>query len=131
MINIRINYLVIVIVSIISVGVITLNIEWPNQQQDQVKRIISRGELRVSTINSPLMSFNDKQEASGFDYELTKRFADYLGVKLRINVRQISINFLMTLKTVIVTLLLQDFFIMRSASIKHSLALPTIPFPSS
>lgn len=87
MINIRINYLVIVIVSIISVGVIALNIEWPNQQQDQVKRIISRGELRVSTINSPLMSFNDKQEASGFDYELTKRFADYLGVKLRINVR--------------------------------------------
>ncbi|HGJ5858441.1 MAG TPA: membrane-bound lytic murein transglycosylase MltF [Arsenophonus nasoniae] len=87
MINIRINYLVIVIVSIISVGVIALNIEWPNQQQDQVKRIISRGELRVSTINSPLMSFNDNQEASGFDYELTKRFADYLGVKLRINVR--------------------------------------------
>ncbi|MGP1959647.1 MAG: hypothetical protein ACTS77_01985 [Arsenophonus sp. NC-TX2-MAG3] len=40
-----------------------------------MKKIISRGELRVSTINSPIMSFNDKQEASGFDYELTKGFA--------------------------------------------------------
>lgn len=87
LINIRINYFFIVIVSIISVGVIALNIEWPNQLQHQVKRIISRGELRVSTINSPLMFFNDKQEASGFDYELSKRFADYLGVKLRINIR--------------------------------------------
>ncbi|MGP1947684.1 MAG: membrane-bound lytic murein transglycosylase MltF [Arsenophonus sp. NC-PG7-MAG3] len=86
LIKIRIYYLIIVIVFIIFLGIITVSNEWKNQKQDQVKKIISRGELRVSTINSPIMSFNDKQEATGFDYELIKHFADYLGVKLRINV---------------------------------------------
>ncbi|MGP1924904.1 MAG: membrane-bound lytic murein transglycosylase MltF [Arsenophonus sp. NEOnobi-MAG3] len=87
MINIRINYLVIVIISIISVSLITLNIKWPNQQQEQVKKIISRGDLRVSSINSSIISFYDKQEATGFNYELIKRFADYLSINLCINVR--------------------------------------------
>lgn len=89
LINIRINYFVIIIVSIFFVGIIQFNIEWLNndQQKDQMKSIISRGKLRVSTINSPLIFFNDKQEASGFDYELIKRFADYLGINLSINVR--------------------------------------------
>ncbi|MGP1954191.1 MAG: hypothetical protein ACTS8R_04400 [Arsenophonus sp. NC-QC1-MAG3] len=75
MIKIRIYYLIIVIVTIIFLGIIAVNNKYQNQKQDQVKKIISRGELRVSTINSPIMSFNDKQEASGFDYELTKGFA--------------------------------------------------------
>ncbi len=86
LIKIRIYYLIIVIVFIIFLGIIIVSNKWKNQKQDQVKKIISRGELRVSTINSPIISFNDKQEATGFDYELTKRFADCLGVKLRINV---------------------------------------------
>lgn len=46
------------------------------------------GELRVSTVLSPLTygNFNDKD--IGLDYELAQQFADYLGVKLKITVRQ-------------------------------------------
>lgn len=36
---------------------------------------------------SPLITMNDKKDSVGFDYELVKRFADYLGVKLVINMR--------------------------------------------
>ena len=46
------------------------------------QEIISRGELRISTLNSPLTYFNTKQGPGGLDYELAKRFANYLGVKL-------------------------------------------------
>ncbi|MEX0631392.1 transporter substrate-binding domain-containing protein [Serratia ureilytica] len=48
----------------------------------QLQEIISRGELRISTLNSPLTYFNTKQGPGGLDYELAKRFANYLGVKL-------------------------------------------------
>lgn len=36
---------------------------------------------------SPLISFNKQGQASGFDYELAQRFADYLGVKLVVRER--------------------------------------------
>ncbi|WP_052189675.1 MULTISPECIES: membrane-bound lytic murein transglycosylase MltF [Xenorhabdus] len=85
--NIKINYFVIVIIALLSATIIGLNISWPNKQQEQINRILARGELRVSTISSPLISLNDKNEPVGFDYDLTKRFADYLGVKLSIQFR--------------------------------------------
>ncbi|QTL41045.1 membrane-bound lytic murein transglycosylase MltF [Xenorhabdus budapestensis] len=85
--NIKINYFVIVIITLLSATIIGLNISWPNKQQEQINRILARGELRVSTISSPLISLNDKNEPVGFDYDLAKRFADYLGVKLSIKFR--------------------------------------------
>ncbi|WP_045971768.1 membrane-bound lytic murein transglycosylase MltF [Xenorhabdus doucetiae] len=85
--NIKINYFVIVIIALLSAAIIGLNINWPNKQQEQINKILARGELRVSTISSPLISFNSKNEPTGFDYELAKRFADYLGVKLVIKFR--------------------------------------------
>ncbi|WP_426576802.1 membrane-bound lytic murein transglycosylase MltF [Xenorhabdus stockiae] len=85
--NIKINYFVIVIIALLSATIIGLNISWPNKQQEQINRILARGELRVSTISSPLISLNDKNEPVGFDYDLAKRFADYLGVKLSIKFR--------------------------------------------
>ncbi|WP_237386076.1 membrane-bound lytic murein transglycosylase MltF [Xenorhabdus sp. Sc-CR9] len=85
--NIKINYFVIVIIALLSAAIIGLNINWPNKQQEQINKILARGELRVSTISSPLISLNSKNEPTGFDYELTKRFADYLGVKLVIQFR--------------------------------------------
>ncbi|AOM39288.1 membrane-bound lytic murein transglycosylase MltF [Xenorhabdus hominickii] len=87
MINIKINYFVIVIIALLSAAIIGLNINWPNKQQEQINKILTRGELRVSTISSPLISLNHKNEPIGFDYELAKRFADYLGVKLVIKFR--------------------------------------------
>lgn len=85
--NIKINYFVIVIIALLSAAIIGLNISWPNKQQEQINRILARGELRISTISSPLISANSKNEATGFDYELAKRFAEYLGVKLVIHFR--------------------------------------------
>ncbi|PHM49135.1 cystine transporter subunit [Xenorhabdus miraniensis] len=85
--NIKINYFVIVIIALLSAAIIGLNINWPNKQQEQINKILARGELRVSTITSPLISLNNKNEPTGFDYELAKRFADYLGVKLVIKFR--------------------------------------------
>ncbi len=75
------------------------------------------------------MSFNDKQQGSGFDYKLTKHFVDYIGVKLRINV-YLNINQLFNnLENPNSDLLLKGLFIMRIALIKHRLAMSTIPFP--
>ncbi len=85
--KIKINYFVIVIIALLSAAIIGLNINWPNKQQEQINKILARGELRVSTISSPLLSLNSKNEPTGFDYELIKRFADYLGVKLVIKFR--------------------------------------------
>ncbi|SQC35838.1 Membrane-bound lytic murein transglycosylase F precursor [Kluyvera cryocrescens] len=57
-------------------------------QKTESPRSRSGGELRVSTVLSPLTygNFNDKD--IGLDYELAQQFADYLGVKLKITVRQ-------------------------------------------
>ncbi|OAT35184.1 membrane-bound lytic murein transglycosylase MltF [Proteus myxofaciens] len=85
--NIRINYFVIVIIALFSAAIIALNINWPDGQKVQINKILSRGELRVSTIPSPLITIDNKKDPVGFDYELVKRFADYLGVKLVVNMR--------------------------------------------
>lgn len=86
MVHKKINYVVIVIVALFSAALIAINISWPTQQQ-QLNRILARGELRVSAMASPLITFNKQGQASGFDYELAQRFADYLGVKLVIQER--------------------------------------------
>ncbi len=58
------------------------NIPWHSGQDTQLNQILSRGELRISTLNSPLTYTVSNGTPSGLDYELAKRFADYLGVKL-------------------------------------------------
>jgi membrane-bound lytic murein transglycosylase F len=58
------------------------NIAWRGGQGGQLEAIKSRGELRISTLNSPLTYFTTPQGPSGLDYELAKSFANYLGVKL-------------------------------------------------
>ncbi len=85
--KLKINYFVIVIIALLSAAIMSLNINWSTKQQEQINKILARGELRVSTISSPLIALNSQNELTGFDYELAKRFADYLGVKLVINFR--------------------------------------------
>ncbi|RZN58667.1 membrane-bound lytic murein transglycosylase MltF [Avibacterium paragallinarum] len=46
--------------------------------------IQSRGKLVVGTLNNPISYFIGNDGASGFDYELAKAFADYLGAELEI-----------------------------------------------
>ena len=83
------NYLKRLKINYILIGVVTLLLAlalWPNITGAAAvagnSEIISRGELRISTLNSPLTYFNTKQGPGGLDYELAKRFANYLGVKL-------------------------------------------------
>ena len=49
-----------------------------------LERVQKEGVLRVVTRNSPATYFQDRNGETGFEYELVKRFADELGVELRI-----------------------------------------------
>jgi len=49
-----------------------------------LERVKEDGVLRVVTRNSPATYFQDRNGETGFEYELVKRFADDLGVKLQI-----------------------------------------------
>lgn len=82
MTRIKLNYFVIGIIALLLALALWPNIPWRNGQEGQLDRIKARGELRVSTISSPLIYSTGKDGPSGLDYELTQRFADYLGVKL-------------------------------------------------
>lgn len=60
---------------------------WQSKKQDSLADIKSRGVLRVSTMNSALTWHQINNQTTGIDYELAKRFADSLGVKLEVTVR--------------------------------------------
>ncbi len=62
------------------------NIPWRSDQQEKLEHIRTRGELRISTMDSPPIYFMNKNGPAGLDYELAKHFADYLGVKLMVTV---------------------------------------------
>ena len=49
-----------------------------------IERVQEEGVLRVITRNSPTTYFQDRNGETGFEYELAKRFADDLGVELKI-----------------------------------------------
>ncbi|TBV06715.1 membrane-bound lytic murein transglycosylase MltF [Phytopseudomonas dryadis] len=50
-----------------------------------LQRVKEEGVLRVITRNSPATYFQDRNGETGFEYELVKRFADDLDVKLEIH----------------------------------------------
>ncbi|WP_411754225.1 membrane-bound lytic murein transglycosylase MltF [Serratia sp. (in: enterobacteria)] len=80
--RLKVNYILIGVVALLLALALWPNIAWRGGQGGQLEAIKSRGELRVSTLNSPLTYFTTPQGPSGFDYELAKSFANYLGVKL-------------------------------------------------
>lgn len=53
-------------------------------QPSTLERIQKEGALRVITRNSPTTYFQDRAGETGFEFELTRRFADSLGVELKI-----------------------------------------------
>jgi membrane-bound lytic murein transglycosylase F len=85
--RLKFNYLFIGLVAVLLALALWPSIPWYGGGQDQISQIKSRGVLRVSTINSPLTYYTVNQSPAGMDYELAKRFADYLGVKLKVTVR--------------------------------------------
>lgn len=86
--KLKINYLLIGVVTLLLAAALWPSLPWMGKPENRVDGIIARGELRVSTINSPLTYAAINNKDYGLDYELAKRFADYLGVKLKVTVRQ-------------------------------------------
>ena len=54
------------------------------EKPNTLERVKEDGVLRVITRNSPATYFQDRNGETGFEYELVKRFADDLGVELKI-----------------------------------------------
>ncbi|MDZ5603481.1 membrane-bound lytic murein transglycosylase MltF [Pseudomonas sp. RP23018S] len=54
------------------------------EKPSTLERVKEDGVLRVITRNSPATYFQDRNGETGFEYELVKRFADELGVELKI-----------------------------------------------
>ncbi|KAB0529226.1 MULTISPECIES: membrane-bound lytic murein transglycosylase MltF [Pseudomonas] len=54
------------------------------EKPSTLERVKEDGVLRVVTRNSPATYFQDRNGETGFEYELVKRFADDLGVTLKI-----------------------------------------------
>jgi membrane-bound lytic murein transglycosylase F len=53
-------------------------------QPTALERVREAGVLQVITRNSPATYFQDKNGETGFEYELSRLFAEYLGVELQI-----------------------------------------------
>nr|WP_024965405.1 membrane-bound lytic murein transglycosylase MltF [Pantoea sp. IMH] len=86
--RLKFNYLFIGLITVLLSLALWPAIPWYGGSQDQLEQIKSRGVLRISTLNSSLTYTTVNQAPAGMDYELAKRFADYLGVKLEVTVRQ-------------------------------------------
>lgn len=52
----------------------------------QYKDVVESGVLKIITRNSPTTYFQDRDQVSGFEFELAQKFADYLGVELQVEV---------------------------------------------
>ena len=85
--RLKLNYLFIGLITALLALALWPSIPWYGSAQDAISQIKSRGVLRISTINSPLTYYTINKNPAGMDYELAKRFADYLGVKLQVTVR--------------------------------------------
>jgi membrane-bound lytic murein transglycosylase F len=54
--------------------------------QHQYDDVVESGVLKIITRNSPTTYFQDRDQSSGFEYELALKFAEYLGVTLQVEV---------------------------------------------
>ena len=57
-----------------------------NSSRNQLEQILERGELRVVSRYGLTSYYNNGAELAGFEFELAKRFADFLGVDLKVTV---------------------------------------------
>lgn len=86
--KLKINYLFIGILTLLLAAALWPSIPWFGKTENHVAAIQARGVLRVSTIDSPLTYSIINGKKYGLDYELARQFANYLGVKLQVTVRQ-------------------------------------------
>lgn len=57
-----------------------------NAPSNQLEQILDRGELRVVSRYGLTSYYNNGDQFAGFEYELAKRFAEFLGVELKVTV---------------------------------------------
>ncbi|MBB1201918.1 membrane-bound lytic murein transglycosylase MltF [Enterobacteriaceae bacterium 89] len=86
--KLKINYLFIGIVTLLLAVALWPSVPWFSKPENRIAAIQARGELRISTVASPLTFASINEKDYGLDYELAQQFADYLGVKLKVTVRQ-------------------------------------------
>ena len=86
--KLKINYLFIGIVTLLLAAALWPSVPWFSKPENRIAAIQARGELRISTVVSPLTFFSIKESDNGLDYELAREFARYLGVQLKVTVRQ-------------------------------------------
>ena len=86
--KLKINYLLIGLVTLLLAAALWPSIPWFGKPENRIAAIKERGELRVSTVQSPLTYTTVNDKDYGLDYELAQQFADCLGVKLKVTVRQ-------------------------------------------
>ena len=55
---------------------------------DTLATVRAEGVLHVITRNAPSIYYKDREGTTGFDYELAQRFADHLGVDLRVRLAE-------------------------------------------
>lgn len=63
-----------------------------------LQQIQDRGELVVATRNSPTVYFEDANGPAGYEYELLKGFADYLGVRLKLQTPNLFSHILLSVQ---------------------------------
>ncbi|MFU0920194.1 membrane-bound lytic murein transglycosylase MltF [Kluyvera sichuanensis] len=86
--KLKINYLLIGFVTLLLAAALWPSLPWFGKPENRIAAIKERGELRISTVQSPLTYTVVNDKDYGLDYELAQQFADYLGVKLKVTVRQ-------------------------------------------
>ena len=66
------------------VMLLTLSSCQQESKQANLQRILDRGYVSVGTIFGPTSYYVEAEGPAGFEYELAKRYADYIGVELKI-----------------------------------------------
>jgi len=70
----------------LSLFAVVLVIAVNSGNQHQYKDVVESGVLKIITRNSPTTYFQDRDQSSGFEYELALKFSEYLGVDLQVEV---------------------------------------------
>jgi membrane-bound lytic murein transglycosylase F len=67
--------------------------------QDDLEALLSRGELVLITRNNSACYYEGPQGPAGFEYDLAKAFADFLGVGLRVKIIEEEVDMITALRT--------------------------------
>jgi membrane-bound lytic murein transglycosylase F len=128
--KLKINYLLIGIVTLLLAVALWPSIPWFGKAENRIAAIQERGAARQYP-QLPLIYSDINGKIIGLDYELAQQFADYLGVKLKITVRQNISQLFDDLDNDDADMLAAGLVYNSERSKTISRARPTIPFRSS